>query len=217
MALKFYRAIGDTGGVKGDEISSGVKGVLLPLITSTDRANGVIIHRKIYIETDAGITLFSGINGYGQFSASWFKSASDAEVVGDLTGTEIKYGASQIIKLEDSLSNIETENGAGGLSDIRKITVLEDPTGDVFFRAGDQLHIDNNIYVIDVVTYLAGECEIALTANAPYFYAIGKYAYSNAENTLLATESDPFWLKVTVPAGTITTDEFNTFSIMTVF
>lgn len=217
MAIKFYSAITDTGGAIGAEIASGAIGALLPTVSSSDRASGITIHRKFYIESDSAIGIDVGIDGAGLFSACMFESAGDAEVVGDLTGSEIKYGSGQIVKLEDSVASTETVNGAGGLIDIKKITVEDDITGDVYFRSGDRVHVDSNIYTILSVASVAEGTEITLNANEVYYGAIGKTAYSNVSTTIGAGLYIPFWLKITVQPSTITSVEYSTFSIATVY
>lgn len=217
MAIGFYKAVADVGGLIGQAISSGVKGELLPEISSTDRTAGITIHRKFYIASDDAISIKVGLNGYGLFSATVFESASDAEVVGDLTGSEVKYGAGKIVKLEDSTTATETVNGAGGLIDILKVTVEDDVTGDVYFRAGDTFNIDSNAYTISSVASVAEGTEITLTASASYFYAIDKFGFSSISTSILASGTTPFWLKVTVQPDTVTSLEYNTFSIATVF
>lgn len=217
MAIEFFDAESDAGGLIGQSVGSGVKGAILPKVGSVDRTVGITIHRKFYIGSDEAISIKVGLNGYGLFSATVFESASDAEVVGDLIGTEDKYGASKIVKLEDSTTATEIVNGAGGLIDILKVTVEVDPTGDVYYRAGDTFNIDANAYTIASVALVAEGHEITLTANAGYFQAIGKYGASAITSSITAIGTTPFWLKITVQPNTITDLEYSSFSITTVF
>lgn len=217
MAIKFYDAVADTGGALGVEIPSGIKGVLLPKVSSTDRATGITVHRKFYIESDETIGLTVGLNGDGLFSACLIQGTGDAQVVGDLTGSEDKFGGGYITQLEDSLGATETVNGVGGLIDIKKVTVADDVTGDSYFRAGDRFHIDTNIYIIQSVTPVAGGSEITLASNATYYYAIGKWGYSNLSDTITVDTHNSYWLKITVQANTITPIEYSAFAIVTVY
>lgn len=216
MALKFYNSALETGGVIGTEVGSGTKGALLPKVSSLNRQTGITIHRKYYIHSSEAIGLTVGLNQSGLFSSCTFESASDAEVVGDLTGSEVKYGAGIIVKAEDTLANTETVNGTGGLINLKKVTVADDITGDVYFRAGGNFYIDSTAYLIDSVTSVAEGTEITLLVESEYFYTIGKNGYSAVATSITADGTIPLWLKVTVQPNTVEEVEFSTFSIMTV-
>lgn len=217
MAIKFYDAVADIGGAIGVEIPSGVKGALLPKVGSLDRQTGITIHRKFFIESDETIGLTVGLDGDGLFSACLFQSAGALDEVGDLTGSEVKYGGGAIVKLEDSLGSTEVVNGAGSLIDIHKVTVEDDVTGDTYFRGGDTFHIDSNIYLIQSVATVAEGTELTLATDAVYFHAIGKWGYSNLSDTISIGSNEPYWLKITVQPGTVTPIEYSTFSIVTVY
>lgn len=216
MAIKIYNSITETGGGIGTEVQSGIKGAIFPKISTQQKQNGGVIHRKVYLETDTAATIDYGINGDGLFSAAVFDSASDIEEVGDLLGTEDKYGSSIVTKLEDSGGLTETVNGAGGLADIKKITVAKDITTDVYFRAGDKISLAGIYYTIDTIADVAGEWELTVVSPSIYFGAIGLTTYSLMAKTLTANEHWAIWIKVTVQAGETTEEDFSTFSIVTV-
>ena len=88
--IAFYKAIGDTGGAIGTEIGSGDVGTILPKITLADQNDGVVIDRKFYLKNnntriESGVLTFESA---APFTAIIFESSGDAEVVGDLTGSE---------------------------------------------------------------------------------------------------------------------------------
>lgn len=97
MALKYHKSIADTGGAIGAEIDQ-TANALLPTIKLTtaqgfpNQEDGAIIERKFYISNDSIvdeiISDFS-LNDATPFSAILFESTGDAQVVGDLTGSEV--------------------------------------------------------------------------------------------------------------------------------
>jgi len=92
MALKYHKAIADTGGVIGSEIFSGDVGTLFPEILLSEQSAGATISRKFYIANDgAEDVLISDLSkdSTSVFTAILFESTGDAQVVGDLTGSEV--------------------------------------------------------------------------------------------------------------------------------
>jgi len=92
MALIYHKAIADTGGAIGDWINSGVVNALLPEILLTDQENGATISRKFYIANDGAYDVnisHLSMHSFSVFDAILFESTGDAQVVGDLTGSEV--------------------------------------------------------------------------------------------------------------------------------
>ena len=90
MAIAYHKAIADTGGAIGAEIGSGDIGALLPEITLADQNDGATISRKFYLKnnnTRAEVGVLS-LEAYTPFTAIIFASTGDAQVVGDLLGSE---------------------------------------------------------------------------------------------------------------------------------
>ncbi len=220
MALEFYKAISDDGGVIGEQISSGVTGALLPEITKNDRLNGVVIHRKFYIKNlSTLIALHTSLDELGEFNACLFLSAGDTEVVGDLTGTEDKYGASEITYVEDTTGHTETENGVGGLSDIKKVRVKKN-SDFTFFRVGEKVGIGGStgeIGTLSTVTDLGSEIELEFSSELTYKHAIGLNAHSYIQSSVDTAVSIPFWLQVKVDANASTSSTFNALSLALVY
>lgn len=90
MAITFYKSLTDYGGAISTELTSGAVGELLPEITKEDQVDGVLIHRKFYLANDAAavVPLTLVLELPSAFTAIVFKSTGDAQVVGDLTGSE---------------------------------------------------------------------------------------------------------------------------------
>ena len=92
MALTYHKSIADIGGVIGDEVFSGDVATLLPDILLTEQLSGLTISRKFYIANDAlSDVVISNLSmdSYTIFSTILFESTGDAQVVGDLIGTEV--------------------------------------------------------------------------------------------------------------------------------
>lgn len=217
MAIKFYKAVTDDGGTMGEQIASGEKGALFPLVTSSDRHDGIITHRKFYIESDSSIGIDVGIDGGSIFPVCIFESSGDAEVVGDLTGSERKYGVGKIVKAIDSSDNSETVNGSGGLSDIKKVVIEDDTVGDTYFIVNDKANIDDNTVVISAVNTVTEGIELTFSTALQYYGVIDNYIYSLVSTTIAQDGHVSFWIKETVLAGTVTEIGYNTFPIMTVY
>lgn len=92
MAITYHRAVSDLGGAIGAEIFSGVVDTFLPQILLSDQTNGIIVSRKFYIANDdvSDVVISSlSVSDYTEFEAILFESTGDAQVVGDLTGSEV--------------------------------------------------------------------------------------------------------------------------------
>ena len=91
MAITYHKAVAYTGGAKGAELSSGVVNELLPEISLSQQTSGITISRKFYIAnssaSDVAISALS-FDNYTVFPGILFESGSDAEVAGDLSGSE---------------------------------------------------------------------------------------------------------------------------------
>jgi len=90
--ITYHKAVSDLGGAIGDEISSGVVNEVLPEISLANQSSGATISRKFYIAnsgaTDVAISSLS-LSTSTVFTSILFESTGDAQVVGDLTGSEV--------------------------------------------------------------------------------------------------------------------------------
>jgi hypothetical protein len=214
MIIKFHKALTDEGGAIGTQIISGGIDALLPTVDTQEMIDGINIYRKLYLNNTGqdGIVKVS-IGSLGIFNASIFPSTGDAQVVGDILGTENKYGGSIISKATDSSSNFETVNGAGGLVDIKKIVVSKNPNF-TFFRVGDIVKIGKYFSTIQTITDLSTDLELELVNAVPYSYSIGSFASSIFEQNITSGNHSSCWINVLITAGNIKTEHLNTLSII---
>lgn len=88
--MTIHKSISDDGGAIGDEITQ-VRGNLFPKITPDNQADGLVIHRKFYIANSNAVAIvdmvLEAVTAY-PFTSIIFESSGDAQVVGDLTGSE---------------------------------------------------------------------------------------------------------------------------------
>lgn len=222
MGLTYYKATADTGGVKGTQIQSGFRGALLPKLTSAQRTAGITIFRKFYVENNGAdtISLNLALDNHGEFDAVFFASTGDAQVVGDLTGTETRYGASKVVGLEDSSAVTETVNGAGGLSNIKKIVVTKN-TNYVIFRNGESIGIGGatgEVGVIESISDLGATLEITLVTPLTYVVSsIGQFAHAYTTSSLATTVHTSFWLQVIATPNSITLSTANPVSMAEIY
>ncbi len=216
MIIKYHKAIADTGGVIGDEISDKVVGALIPDIDTQEMLDGIDIFRKIYIKnTGTSGTINVGISTLGAFNASFFPSTGDAQVIGDLTGSEDRLGTSMISKAIDTGSTEETSNGSGGLIDIKKIIVSKNADFS-FFRIGENIMIGRYIAEISAVIDLVTDWEITLLSEIPYIYTIGTYASSSDEVIIEAGSHASYWMQIHIEPSSVIPDHFSTVNIKTI-
>ncbi len=90
MAITHHEAITDDGGAIGADIISGAIDQVFPEVTLFDQSSGIIINRKIYIANDdvVDVSISVSMESATVFPAILFASTGDAQVVGDLTGSE---------------------------------------------------------------------------------------------------------------------------------
>ncbi len=92
MALTYHKAATDEGGTIGDEIFSGDIDALFSEVTLAEQNAGATISRKFYIaNSDTSEVLISNLSKVSDvvFASILFESTGDAQVVGDLTGSEV--------------------------------------------------------------------------------------------------------------------------------
>lgn len=90
--ITYHKAVTDEGGAIGAEISSGAVDALLPQVTLAQQTAGATISRKFYIaNSGASDEVISNLSmdAFTVFAAILFESSGDAQVVGDLTGSEV--------------------------------------------------------------------------------------------------------------------------------
>ena len=91
MALTYHKSTTDSGGAIGSEIASGTVNALFPEVLLSEQSTGATISRKFYIKNDtASDVSISNLSKETDvvFDSILFESSGDAQVVGDLTGSE---------------------------------------------------------------------------------------------------------------------------------
>jgi hypothetical protein len=199
MAYTWYKAAADEGGAKGSEISSGTVNALFPTLTTQERINGDDKKRKVYLESDTALTVYVGPATTGDYNACLFASAGDSEVVGDLTGSEDRYGAARVVSATTTS------------------IVVEDNADWQFFRAGEYIISGGDIAQIDTVTDEGdGTHTVALVSELGAAPAADDYITSALQLTLAAETAVPFWRENKVAAGSSKVNEYNTVQILVV-
>ena len=198
--VTFNKSATDDGGAIGTALTDGGVDELLPAVSSQDRLHGVTIHRKMWITSDTDLSILSSLSNEGQYDACWFESAGANDVVGDLTGTETKYGASPIVS--------NTVNTA----------VVTNNATDVILRANDYAYIGADIVQVTSVTDKGdGTSDVVFSPDIPAGDHSGTSFSTLINKTFVATTGVPFWVKIQIPALASLTSNFNTIQFLTVY
>ena len=196
MAMTFYKSATDDGGAIGDQLTDGGVDDLLPGITSQNRLNGVVIHRKIWYKSDAANNVMCSLANEGQFDSCFFESAGLNDTIGDLTGSETKYGALEIIS-----------------NTVNTVKIKNDPA-ETLARVNDKAHIGTDMVTIDSITDNGdGTSDIAFSPDIADADHAGTYMVTVIDKAFAAGDEFPFWIRITVPAqapmnATLDTHEF---------
>lgn len=199
MAFTWHKSITDDGGAIGAEITSGTVGAIFPALTTAERIAGDDKLRKIYITSDADVTAFITLGSTGLYNAGIFPSGGSAEVVGDLTGAEDRYGASEVVSATTTV-----------------ITVTNNPDW-VFFRAGGYLIYSTEVSAISTVTDNGnGTSEVTLSAALPSAPVAFEYVSSAFPIVMTSGTDYPLWRHNKVPSGSARTADYDTIEILAV-
>ena len=196
MAMKYYKSATDDGGAIGDQLADGGVDDLFPGITSQNRLNGIVIHRKIWYESDIDANVMCSLANEGQFDSCFFESAGENDTISDLTGSETKYGALEIIS-----------------NTVNTVKIKNDPA-ETLARVNDKAHIGTDMVNIDAITDNGdGTSDIDFSPDIADADHAGSYLISCIDKSFTAADQKPFWIRVTVPAlapmnATLDTHEF---------
>lgn len=197
MALTWYEAVSDDGGAAGSQITSGTVNQLFPALTASERLIGSDKYRKVYLESDTAVTVYVGLQTNGLFNACLFESSGSAEAVGDLTGSENRYGAGYI----NSGSTVDQ-------------VVVNDDADWTKFRASEFIAYGTDVVQIDSITDLGGTLQINLASSLSIAPDEGEYITSVIPITLPSATKVPFWMEIKVAAGSVKDDDYNTVGII---
>ena len=179
MAYKFYNS--NVDGTKNIEISSGQVGSLFSTLTTTERINGDTEFAKAWIESDVDKTVYIGILDPMPYESTVFLSASDTDAVGDLLGTESRYGAMKVV------SATATE-------------IIVTNSSQIMVRSGDKIMIDGVDYAVATVVDNGTTSTITTTSSIVTPPVADDYITSMFAITLVANTAKPFWREEIVPA-----------------
>ena len=195
MAYTYYNSKPD--GTPDQQITSGQVNALFPTLTSQDRLNGVQQFSKLWIQSDQDITAVFGLNSPGHYGSYVFVSANENDTEGDLTGSETKYGAVEVV------SATATE------------IVFKNDTNYTLIRGGDVIIVASKAYTVDTVTD-NGDGTSTVTATIDYIAlpAAGDYITSTFDLSLVTATSKPIWREEKVQAGAQWYDEYSTADIL---
>jgi len=193
MAYTYYKATTDDGGTIGIQIASGEVNALFDLLTIAQQTSGISKNRKMYIESDADITAYIGLKTTGLHDSTVFESSGDAQVVGDLTGSEDKYGCAVITA-----------------STTTTFTFDNTLQSEILFRAGDKLVYDNVLYDITSVVTDTVTFSPAMSATP----TVGNTITSVFEFALLAGVPKSLWRKNVYPSSVASVSEYNSVDIL---
>ena len=166
------------------QITSGVVGNLFTSVTVSERVSGDTEYQKVWITDDADSNTYVGINSYSAYGQNVFLSANEADAVGDLTGSEVKYGAMKVV------SALETA-----------VTVTNDPLY-TLIRVGDTIAVKSAPYEVASITDNGdGTSDIAATIDYVAVPGVGEFITSMFTMALTTGTPKPFWRERQVEAG----------------
>lgn len=100
MSITYHKSVSDAGGAIGVEIFSDGVNDLIPDVSLNNQESGIVIERKFYIANSSASDVLLhtlSLEYIKHFSAVLFESSGDAQVVGDLTGSEVDESPIQVL------------------------------------------------------------------------------------------------------------------------
>ena len=195
MAYTFYKA--KTDGTVDVQITSGQVGALFSTLTSQERIAGDTEFAKVWLSADADITSFVGLNSPSPYSSNVFVSASDTDAVGDLTGTEVRYGALKVVSCT-ATALILTKNADYDL-----------------VRNSDTLIVASKAYDLNsLVDNGDGTITVGSAVNFSPVATVGAWVTSVFQLNLVTGTPKPFWREEKVAAGAAYVSEYATADIL---
>jgi len=195
MAYTYYNSKPDV--TPDQEITSGQVGALFSTLTSQERITGDEELSKMWIISDVDVTIYIGLSQPMPYTSTVFLSASDNDTEGDLTGSEIKYGALKVVSATASAV---------------KVTANPDYT---LSRAGDFIVVSGKGYEIDTVTDNGdGTLDIAATIDYAVVPNPGEFVTTAFQMTLVTATAKSFWREEKVAAGADYLGEYVTARIL---
>jgi len=184
--IKYYEPDYSSSGCPGqDELTeNGINQLLGDEVTRASQINGTVRNRKFWAESDEDKTVYQFIDcAKSIMNYSIFKSASDDDCEGDLTGNEKKYSSYVVLSNTIDTATFQGRDG-------------------IVFEATDKIYYANGFYNIDTLTDNGDDTfTINFTSN------VGDDDWSNTiianclATTFVDLESQSFWLKMEWVSG----------------
>ena len=195
MAYTFYRSKVD--GAIDTAIVSDEVGALFSTLTSQERIAGDDEFSKMWLMSDVDITSFIGLNSPSPYSSCVFASASDADAVGDLTGTEARYGALKVVSCS-ATALIVTKNTDWDL-----------------VRDGDTVVVSAKAYDINgLVDNGDGTVTLSSAVDFSPLPVTGDWVTSIVQINLVTATARPFWREEKIAPGSPYVSEYATADIL---
>ncbi len=173
-------------GTPDQQVTSGQLNAILSSVTVAERIAGDTENSKIWITSDIDRVAYFGQLNPTAYSFCTFQSASDSDVEGDLTGSETKYGALEVV------SSLVT-----GI-------IVNENTNYTLARVGDTLYVKEAPYEIDTITD-NGDGTLTITATIDFVSlpVAGEYVTAMFTMNLITATAKSFWVRRDVKAGSV--------------
>ena len=182
MAYTFHSS--KTDGTPDQQVTSGQLNAILSPITVAERLSGNTENAKIWVTSDADKLAYLGQMNPTAYSFCTFLSASDNDTEGDLTGSETKYGALEVV------------------SSLVESIIVKDNANYTLARVGDTLYVKEAPYEIDTITD-NGDDTLTITATIDYVSLpnAGEFVTTMFTMNLVTATAKSFWVRRDVEAG----------------
>jgi len=171
-------------GTPDQQITSGQLNAILSPITVAERIAGDTENAKVWVTSDTDKLAYLGQMNPSAYSFCTFLSASDNDVEGDLTGSEIKYGALEVV------------------SALVTGIIVNENTNYTLARVGDTLYVKEAPYEIATITD-NGDGTLTIVATIDYVTlpVAGEFVTAMFTVNLITATAKSFWVRRDVTAG----------------
>ena len=195
MAYTYYNS--KTDGTPDQQMTSGLTDALFSTITTAERVAGDQEFRKVWITDSEDSTTYIGQYYPSGYISTVFLSASDSDVEADLTGSEDRYGALEVV------SALETA------------VKVKNNTDYTLVRVGDTIVVDSAPYEVESITDNGdGTSDITATIDYKSVPGVGEWISSLFTMNLITATAKSFWTEEKIPTGATWLGSTETTSLM---
>jgi len=195
MAYTFYKSKVD--GTIDTPIVSDEVGALFSTLTSQERIAGDTEFAKMWIMSDVDVTAFIGLNSPSPYSSNVFLAATDTAAEADLTGSELRYGALEVVSCT-ATDLIVTKNADYDL-----------------VRNGDTMVVSAKAYDVDSLTDNGdGTLTIGAANDFSPTPSAGAWVTSIVKITLVTATAKPIWREEKIAPGSAYISQYATADIL---